>query len=197
MAKLAMRAPRAFRTVEQFRSWLELNHASATELVLRCFKVHAKHRGIGYREALDEALCFGWIDGVRHSLDKDSFTQRFTPRQTKSNWSVVNIRRVKELEEAGRMHAAGRKAFEARNAIAVAPYSFENKGVRLSPSFERKLRANKPAWEFFRAQPPWYRRTTAFWVMSAKREETRNRRFAQLVEKCVKGAAVPPLARSK
>ena len=192
-----MRAPKAFRTLEQLRAWLEQHHATEAELVLRCFKVHAQHRGVGYKEGLDEALCFGWIDGVRHGLDNDSFTVRFTPRQTKSNWSVVNMKRARELEEAGRMHAAGLAAFKARNAIAQAPYSVENKSVRLAPALETQLRANKPAWEYFQSLPPSYRRNTAFWVMSAKREETRQKRFATLLERCAKGALIPQMPKRK
>jgi uncharacterized protein YdeI (YjbR/CyaY-like superfamily) len=197
MATSATGAPKAFRSREHFRSWLERHHSVTTELILRCFKVHAKHRGIGYKEGLDEALCFGWIDGVRRSLDNDSFTVRFTPRKSKSNWSAVNIKRAKELEAEGRMQPAGLAAFRARNALAVAPYSFESRSVTLDPPFEKQLRANKVAWEFFQAQAPWYRRTIVFWVMSAKRQETRERRFASLLERCGKRATVPPLKRPK
>src|SRR5688572_2233581 len=115
----------SFRTQKDFRDWLEKHHDSEKELMMRLFKVHARARGIGYREALDEALCYGWIDGVRRSLDEDSFTQRFTPRKKKSNWSAVNIKRVKELRKEGRMCEPGLAAFNARDATAVAPYSFE------------------------------------------------------------------------
>jgi uncharacterized protein YdeI (YjbR/CyaY-like superfamily) len=188
---------KSFRTTNAFRQWLEKNHAKTKELTIRLFKVHARNRGIGYREALDEALCFGWIDGVRHSLDADSFTQRFTPRKAKSNWSRVNIQRVKELEAEGRMCEPGLAAFRARDTIAVAPYSFENRDVTLDAASAKQLRANKAAWTFFQAQAPWYRRTSAFWVMSAKREETRARRLATLIEKCAQGARVPPLTPSK
>src|SRR5688572_10006189 len=118
---------KAFKTQADFRNWLEKNHASEKELVMRLFKVHARDRGIGYREALDEALCYGWIDGVRRALDEDSITQRFTPRQKKSNWSAVNIKRVKELQKEGRMCAPVLAAFNARDATAVSPYSFEAK----------------------------------------------------------------------
>ena len=111
---------KSFRTREDFRAWLERHHASESELMLRLFKVHASRRGMGYREALDEALCYGWIDGVRRSLDEDSFTQRFTPRKAKSNWSSVNLKRVKELIAEGRMHPAGLQAFEARDATAMS-----------------------------------------------------------------------------
>jgi uncharacterized protein YdeI (YjbR/CyaY-like superfamily) len=197
MANTATRAPKAFRSPEHFREWLQRHHASATELVLRCFKVHAKHRGIGYQEGLDEALCFGWIDGVRRSLDNDSFTVRFTPRKKKSKWSVVNIKRAKELESEGRMQPTGLAAFRARSAIAVAPYSLEGKSITLDPVLEKKFRANKMAWNFFQTLPPWYRRTTVFWVMSAKREETRLRRFGSLLERCVQRRPVPEFHRRK
>lgn len=135
--------PKAFRTQADFRAWLEKNHATKKELILRCFKTHARHRGIGYRAGLDEALCFGWIDGVRHSLDDDSFTVRFTPRKPKSVWSRENIKRAAELEAEGRMHEAGLAAFHGRDNVAVAPYSFENRGITLDAAAENKLRAKK------------------------------------------------------
>src|SRR5437867_13144220 len=118
--------PRAFKTQGELRMWLERNHKSETELIVRCYKVHAKDRGIGYKEGLDQALCFGWIDGVRRSIDDDSFSVRLTPRKPKSNWSRVNIKRATELEAEGQMHAAGLEAFRARDKISSAPYSFEN-----------------------------------------------------------------------
>ena len=188
---------RSFQTQKAFREWLEKNHAKEKELTLRCFKVHAKHRGIGYKEALDEALCFGWIDGVRRSLDNDSFTQRFTPRKPKSNWSRVNIKRVQELEAEGRMRPAGLSAFRARDESKPAPYSFEAKQVTLDAAFEKKLCANKVAWAFWQSQPPWYRRTATFFIMTAKRPETRERRFALLLDNAVKGRKIPPLTPSK
>ena len=122
-----------FRTPEDFRTWLEKNHASEKELIVRLFKVHAKHRGIGYREALDEALCFGWIDGIKRALDKDSFTHRFSPRKAKSKWSNVNIKRFKELKKAGRVQPPGLAAFEARNVYAGL-YSFESDPKKRCPN---------------------------------------------------------------
>jgi uncharacterized protein YdeI (YjbR/CyaY-like superfamily) len=192
-----MPKPKSFRTLEAFRAWLEKNHAGKKELMMRLFKVSAKERGIGYREALDESLCFGWIDGVRRALDEDSFTQRFTPRKAKSNWSAVNIKRAKELIAEGRMRPPGLAAFEARDKIAIAPYSFENRDIVLDAEFTRQLRANKAAWEYFQAQPPWYRRTIAFWVMSAKREDTRVRRFATLLTRSLRKTSIPPLTKAK
>ena len=186
--------PRSFRTPEDFRAWLERHHATKTELIVRLFKVRASHRGIGYKEALDEALCFGWIDGVRRGLDGDSYTQRFTPRKKKSNWSRVNIARAGELRAAGRMHAAGLAAFEQRDEGAVAPYSFESPPLALARAFAKQLRANKAAWIFFSQQAPSYRRVATYWVMSAKRPETRARRLATLIDCSAKGRRIPPLS---
>ena len=147
---------------------------------MRLFKVHARHRGIGYREALDEALCFGWIDGVIRSLDEDSFIQRFTPRRTKSIWSAVNVKRYRELEAAGQVHASGAAAF-ARWDGKKAPYSFESAPRALSPELARRFRTKKRAWAFWEEQPPGYRRVMTHWVMSAKREETREKRLVALM----------------
>lgn len=183
---------KSFKTQGDFRAWLERRHASAGELMMRLFKVHARSRGIGYREALDEALCFGWIDGVRRSHDADSFTQRFTPRKQKSNWSAVNVKRYRELLAAGLVHPAGAAAF-GRWDGQKAPYSFESAPAALAPGFVAKLRAKKRAWSFWEAQPPGYRRLTTHWVMSAKREETRQSRFRTLLEHCGRGERIPLL----
>lgn len=161
---------------------------------MRLFKVHARDRGIGYREALDEALCFGWIDGVRHGLDDDSFTVRFTPRKPKSYWSTVNIRRFRELESEGRVHPAGLAAFRAHHG-KPRRYSFEHGPMELDPEFTRKFRANKRAWTFFSEQPPGYRRIATFFVMSAKRPETRAARFAVVLRCSAKGERIPLLKR--
>jgi len=166
--------------------------------MLRLFKVHALHKGIGYRQALDEALCWGWIDGVVRSLDADSFQQRYSPRKSKSNWSRVNIKRMEELIAAGRAAPPGIAAFERRNKIAVAPYSFENRNITLSQAFMKRLKANRKAWKFFQSEPPGYRRTTLFWVMHAKKEETRERRFRTMLERMAKGERIgilPPKNR--
>jgi uncharacterized protein YdeI (YjbR/CyaY-like superfamily) len=173
---------------------LKAHHRSASELLVRCYKVAAKAKGLTYREALDEALCFGWIDGVRRGVDAESFSTRFTPRRTRSFWSAVNIRRAKELEIEGRMHQAGRKAFAARDSRTARRYSFESKPQRLMPHYQKKLRANERAWTFFRAQAPWYQRTSIFWVMEAKREETRLRRLNELIEDSARGQPIRLLA---
>ena len=190
-----MAAPhKSFRTPEAFRSWLAKHHGSDKELMMRLFKVHARHRGIGYREALDEALCYGWIDGVRRALDEDSFVQRFTPRKPRSNWSTVNIRRYKELDAEGRIAPPGRAAFEAHDG-RTAPYSFESRPQQFAPEFLRALKADRKAWTFFAAQPPGYRRITTFWVMSAKRPETRASRFRVVLDCARRGRRIPLLER--
>jgi uncharacterized protein YdeI (YjbR/CyaY-like superfamily) len=186
--------PRGFATPADFRAWLERYGATETELLMRLYKTHARSRGIGYREALDEALCFGWIDGVRRALDADSFVQRFSPRKKKSVWSAVNVARVRELERDGRMAAPGLTAFRARQD-GPAPYSFESQPMTLAPAFLRALKANPPAWKHYQARPPGYQRVAAFWIMSAKQEATRARRFQVLLEACARGVPIPLLDR--
>jgi uncharacterized protein YdeI (YjbR/CyaY-like superfamily) len=188
------RAPtsRTFRGPAAFRAWLEKRRDDRSELLVRCYKTHASHKGLTYRQALDEALCFGWIDGVRRSLDDVSFSVRFTPRKPRSAWSTVNIKRFRELQAEGRVHASGLAAFDVR---VKSRYSFETRPVVLAPAYLRRFRANRAAWRFFEEQPPWYRRTSVFWVMSAKREETRARRLALLIAKSEAREAIPPLKR--
>src|SRR5262249_45717517 len=153
-------------------AWLAKNHDREQELLLRLFKVHAKHRGIGYREALDESLCWGWIDGVVRRLDDDSFLQRYTPRRPKSNWSAVNIERMKELIAQGRVAKPGLAAFERRGKTAPAPYSFENRDIALAPALVKRFKTEPKAWAFFVALPPGYKRLMVFRVMPAQRHAT-------------------------
>lgn len=190
-------APRAFRSAAAFRAWLTKHHAQADELVVRLFKVHAADRGLTYADALDEALCFGWIDGVRRGYDADTFLIRFTPRKPRSIWSKVNVAKVEKLIAAGRMTAAGLAAYRARQAKRTGIYSFERETMPLAPAFLKRFRANAKAWAFYLAQPPWYRRTSSYWVMHAKRPETRLRRFEILLSHSAKGATIPPLTRKK
>jgi uncharacterized protein YdeI (YjbR/CyaY-like superfamily) len=187
------RAARSFASRAQLRAWLERNHASAAELNLRLFKVHARERGVTYREALDEALCFGWIDGVRRALDEDSFTQRFSPRRPRSNWSQVNRRRMRELQAAGLLAAPGLAAWRAASQ-EPAGYSFESKPTALAKRYLTQLAANKKAHAYFKDEAPWYRRVTSFYVMSAKQEETRQRRLARLIECCERQQRIGMLA---
>jgi uncharacterized protein YdeI (YjbR/CyaY-like superfamily) len=189
----ASAAPRTFRSQSSFRAWLERSHDAAGQLVVRCFKTHHARLGLTYREALDEALCFGWIDGVRHALDEVSFTVRFTPRKAGSVWSTVNVRRATELQAAGRLRPAGAVAFEKRK---TSPYSYENRPGALARALQKRFRANEAAWTFFRAQPPWYQRTSSFWVMSARQAETRERRLALLIRCSEAGEPIPQLKRA-
>ncbi|HET9293894.1 MAG TPA: YdeI/OmpD-associated family protein [Gemmatimonadales bacterium] len=188
--------PRAFRTPAQFRAWLSRNHSTATELLVCCYKTHAAARGMIYAQALDEALCFGWIDGVRRSLDADSFSIRFSPRKSRSIWSRVNVAHVERLTRAGRMTESGLAAFKARDELRTGVYSFERPAAALAPAFVKRFRANKAAWAWFQSQTPWYRRTSVHWVMSAKREETRKKRLDVLIGCSGEASRVPPLRRT-
>ena len=173
--------PTYFKSAADFRLWLEANHASAPELWLGFYKRDSGKVGITYPEALDEALCFGWIDGVRKRLDELRFTQRFTPRKPKSVWSLINVGHVERLTKTGRMKPSGLKAFAARHAAKTGIYSFENRPRELSLALQCRFKSNKAAWDYFQRQPPGYRRVTSFWVMSAKQEATRERRLARLM----------------
>jgi uncharacterized protein YdeI (YjbR/CyaY-like superfamily) len=185
-------APKTFRTAAAFRAWLEEHHTTTTELVVRLFKVHAAGRGLTYVQALDEALCFGWIDGVLHRLDEDSFSLRFTPRKPKSIWSKRNVAHVERLTQAGKMTEAGLAAFRAKDDRRSGVYSFEQQGPGLSAGFTKSLRANSAAWTWYERQPPYYRRITAHWVMSAKRQETLAKRLAILIDCSARGVKIPP-----
>jgi len=188
--------PRFFATAATFRAWLEENHEAAKELLVGFHKSSSGRTGITWRESVDEALCFGWIDGIRRSLSEHAYTIRFTPRKPTSNWSAINLARVAELRRLGLMRPAGLRAFDARKAEKTAVYAFERqKAPVLSSAQERRLRANRKAAAFFDSQPPWYRRTAIHWVISAKREETRERRLATLIDDSAAGRTIPLLTR--
>ncbi len=182
--------PNFFATREKFRQWLETNHASATELEVGFHKKSSGKKSITYPEALDEALCFGWIDGVRHSLDETSYTIRFTQRRQRSIWSLVNIKHVERLKKDGRMHAAGLAAYEQRDPKRTGVYSFENAPRELAGEYEKEFRKHKGAWEFFQGYPPYLKKTVSYWVMSAKKEETRSARLRRLIECSAKGERI-------
>jgi uncharacterized protein YdeI (YjbR/CyaY-like superfamily) len=186
---------RFFATADAFREWLRRNHDRATDVWIGFHRTRFGRGGLTYRDAVDQALCFGWIDGIRKTLDAERYANRFTPRKRGSTWSLVNVRRAEELVERGLMETAGLRAFRERDERRSGRYSYENRPARLSGPYERELRANPTAWEFFRAQPPGYRRTATWWVMDAKREETRRRRLATLVEVSAAGRRLPQLAR--
>src|ERR1041384_725929 len=174
--------PRFFSTLEKFREWLEQHHNSASELLLGFHKKSSRKKSITYAEALDEALCYGWIDGVRKNLNETSYTIRFTPRKARSIWSNVNVNHVERLTKEGRMRPAGIEAYARRDPKRTGIYAFENRPREFSPEFEKAFRKNKRAWSFFEKQPPGYKRVIIFWVMGGKKEETRAKRFKQLVE---------------
>ncbi len=183
-----------FEKPEDFRRWLERNHDKEKELWVGFFKKATGKPSMTWPEAVDEALCFGWIDGVRKSVDDERYVNRFTPRTARSNWSAVNINRVKELKREGRMTPAGLKAFEARADERSAIYSYEQRHrAKLSPAEERRFKANRDAWEWFRSAAPSYRKAAIWWIVSAKKDETRERRLSQLIEHSAHGRTVPPL----
>ena len=182
--------PKFFGAPDQFRQWLERNHNRETELLVGFHKKDAGKKSVTYSEALDEALCFGWIDGVRKNLDETSYTIRFTPRKSRSIWSNVNVNHVERLIKSGRMHAAGLDAYARRDPKRTGIYAFENRPREFAPEYEKKFRANKAAWEFFEQQPPGYKRTIIFWLMGAKQEETRMRRLERLMADSEKGLRV-------
>ena len=173
--------PQPFASAAEFRAWLERHHASAAELWILFYKKASGRGGLVYREALDEALCFGWIDGVLKSIDADCYMQRFTRRRPGSNWSNVNLRHIARLKAAGRMHPAGLAAFEARDTKKAPAYSFENRPEKFPLPLEKSFRTHRRAWTFWLAQPPSYRRTLIWWVVSAKQDATRERRLATVI----------------
>jgi uncharacterized protein YdeI (YjbR/CyaY-like superfamily) len=189
--------PTFFKSGADFRAWLERHHRASTELLLGFYKTGSRKGGITYKEALDEALAFGWIDGIRRTLDDDSYTIRFTPRKAKSIWSAVNIRRVKELVAAKRMTDAGLAAFAERDEKRSAIYSYERAAAKLDAGSVKRFKADTAAWTFYRAQAPWYQRTTAHWVVSAKRPETRARRLATLIRHSRNRERIPQLVPAK
>ena len=170
-----------FKSQPDFRKWLEKNHNKTAELVVGFYKVGTGKKSIGYKESVDEALCFGWIDGVRRRIDVESYSIRFTPRRTGSIWSRANIKRAEELEKLGLMKESGLKIFHSFDKKKTNRYSFEQKTVKLSSEFEKQFKANKKAWEYFQSMPPSYRKPAMWWVMSAKQEETRIRRMNTLI----------------
>lgn len=186
--------PRFFKSASEFRAWLDKNHAKASELWVGLYRTSSGKPSITWPEAVDQALCFGWIDGVRRSIDETSYANRFTPRRPGSNWSARNVKRVRELIDLGLMKPAGLKAFEKRDEERSGVYSYEQRPQELPAKYERQVRANKAAWEFWRSQPPGYRKAATWWVISAKKEETRARRLATLIKTSVRGERVPPLA---
>jgi uncharacterized protein YdeI (YjbR/CyaY-like superfamily) len=172
-----------FKTPAEFRKWLARNESTAHELWVGFHKKDSGKLSITWPESVDEALCVGWIDGIRKNLDGTSYTIRFTRRKTSSIWSAVNIKRAQELVALGRMKPSGLQAFENRRADRSLRDSFEQQGSQLAGEYEEKLRADPAAWTFFKSRPPGYQKLAGWWVMSAKKEETRLRRLDQLITK--------------
>jgi uncharacterized protein YdeI (YjbR/CyaY-like superfamily) len=179
-----------FEDAAAFRAWLAAHHATETELVVGFYNKASGQQGISYKEAVDEALCYGWIDGIKKRVDEHRYTHRFTPRTAASTWSVINTRRIKELIALRRVAKAGLDAFERRDPNKTQRYSFENRPAAFDPALERAFRKEKAAWNFFRAQPPGYQRLMTFYVMEAKQQETRERRLARLVKSSAEGKRI-------
>jgi uncharacterized protein YdeI (YjbR/CyaY-like superfamily) len=180
-----------FATPAELRRWFAANHDTASEVLIAFYKKGSGKPSITYHEALDEALCVGWIDGVRRARDADSYEQRFTPRRPRSYWSQINIGHAKRLIKAGRMKAAGLREFEKRDESGARKYSFERREAAFDEVREKRFRQNAAAWQFFQAQPPGYRRLMTFMVMDAKKDETREKRLDRLISECARGQRIP------
>jgi uncharacterized protein YdeI (YjbR/CyaY-like superfamily) len=182
--------PTYFASPAEFRKWLAAHHATANELLVGFHKKGSGRPSLTWPESVDQALCFGWIDGVRKRIDETRYTIRFTPRRTRSNWSAINVRRAQELIAEKRMRPAGRKAFGARTEDRTALYSYENRPTELDEEFAKTFRRDKEAWAFFQAQPPGYRKLANWYIASAKTEETRQKRLAKLIADSAAGKRI-------
>ena len=187
--------PIFFESAAQFRSWLAAHHTAETEVVVGFHKKAMGRPTMTWSESVDQALCFGWIDGRRHSLGPEGYTIRFTPRKPTSNWSTINVAKVEDLTRRGLMHDAGLAAYARRDPAKTGVYSFENEDIGLAPEFEAEFRNDEAAWEWYARQPSSYRRTAAHWVRSAKRETTQRSRLATLIAESHAGRKIKPLRR--
>ena len=181
--------PEFLQTAAEFRAWLDQHHATASGLLVG-FHRKGSGRGLTYSEALDEALAFGWIDGVRKRIDEQAYSIRFSPRKPGSIWSTVNIERAQQMISLGRMHPAGLRAFRERDEAKTRQYSYEREHAKLDPTLAAMLRAHRKAFAFFNAQPPGYRKLVTHWVMTAKKDETRLRRLTHLIERSASGSRI-------
>ena len=188
-----MKAPQTvhfFESPDAFRAWLQKHHLSEAEVWVGLHKVHTKKPTVSWKQCIDVVLCFGWIDGVRYPIDADSYRIRMTPRRDGSKWSKVNLTRADELFALGLMVPAGKAALDA-GRTRKTEYSFEQeKPVKLSPAYAKRMKANAKAQRYFEAQAPWYQRTSSFWVMSAKQEATQERRLVELIRCCALGQPI-------
>lgn len=173
--------PVFFSNTSEFRAWLEENHNKEKELVVGFYKVKTGKPSMTWSQSVDEALCFGWIDGIRKSIDEESYYIRFTPRRSTSIWSEINIKKVNNLRELGLMKPAGLKAFSRRKKGKSGIYSFENHQKKLPADFEKKFKENKTAWDFFKKQAPSYQKMATHWILSAKQEKTKWSRLEKLI----------------
>lgn len=180
-----------FESPSELRQWLEQNHDQEKELLVGYYKKASGKPSITWQESVDQALCFGWIDGVRKSIDGKSYKIRFTPRKPRSIWSAVNIKRVQELTEQGLMQPTGLKAFEARSEERSEVYSYERGDVKLDDAHEAALKANPKAWAFFQTTAPSYQKAAIWWIISAKKDETKQKRLATLIDDSENGRLVP------
>ncbi len=187
--------PKFFSSSMEFRTWLEKNHKKEKELLVGYYKKSSGRQSINWPESVDQALCFGWIDGIRKSIDNASYSIRFTPRKIKSTWSAVNINKVEELKKLGLMTSAGLEAYNRREDKNTKIYSFEQRVVKLNSGYEKIFRKNKKAWEFFQSAAPSYKKPAAHWVMSARQEETRLRRLNILIKDSAAGEKIKLLRR--
>lgn len=183
---------RVFADAAAFRSWLEEHHATVSEQWVGFYRKSASKSAMSYPEAVEEALCFGWIDGQMSSIDDELRAIRFTPRRRTSSWSAKNIDTVARLTAEGRMHQAGRRAFDERDRRKDQVYSYERPPMELAPEFLDRFRADPAAWSHWESETPSYRRTATYWVMEAKKPETRERRFADLVARSAEGTRPRP-----
>jgi uncharacterized protein YdeI (YjbR/CyaY-like superfamily) len=182
-----------FKTPANFREWLQKNHGSKKELLVGFYRKGSGKKSITWPESVEQALCFGWIDGIRKSIDEESYSIRFTPRKAGSNWSAVNLDKIKLLKKKKLLQPAGEKIFNERKS-SKNQYSYEKKPVKLNVIYEKRFKENERAWKWFSAMPTYYRKTAIHWVMSAKKEETREKRLNTLIADSEHGRKIKPLS---
>lgn len=189
--------PIFFPTQKDLHKWFQKNHKKEKEFLIGFYKVSSGKPSITWSQSVDEAICFGWIDGIRRSIDDESYCIRFTPRSPKSNWSAINIKKVEELTKLGLIKPEGLHAFGLRKENRSKIYSYENSAVIFDKSNEEKFKANKQAWKHFQSMPPSYQKTTTRWVMSAKQETTRLKRLDELMRDCAAGKKIKAMSYGK